>query len=255
VSIRRLAVALGVALLVNGCATTKKAVFDPALTAADVLRHIHEREERVRTVLGEGRITIESPEASGSGSFTANVRKPDSAKVEITGPLGIRIGTLALSRTEVVYYDWRANTVTIGPPNEKTLQSMLNVNLRFEEVLHAFTGEFLAFAEGDSLSTFSVAEKSYVLKFQNGEAVREYYVDGESFIITSYRLLDANGSAMLVAQASRPDEVAGIEVPTLLRIIMPRERRSLTVAYNNLELNGAVRCSFTIPRAAEIRRR
>ncbi len=252
---RRLVAVILLAILWEGCGLATRVVHERTLNAEEVIRRVREREEKIQTVRGSGKITIESPESSGSGSFAAQVRKPDSAKVDLTGPFGIRIGTLALSRQEVVFFDWRSNTATIGVPDEQTLQSMLRIKLRFEEILHAFTGEFLSFASGDSLKTFAVEEGVYVLRFASGESTREFRIDGDSFIVSSYRLLASDSTATLVAMASRTDEIAGIAVPTLLRVIMPKERRSLTVAYGDLRINEDVRCTFDIPKEANIVRR
>jgi outer membrane lipoprotein-sorting protein len=253
--LRRLGVAGLIALLLSGCVSSKKTVAERTLTADEVLRRVQERDEKISTLSGTGKITIESPESSGSGSFTADVKKPDSALVELTGPFGIRIGTLALARQELVYYDWRTNTATVGNADEKTLRAVLRIDLRFDEILHAFTGEFLSFTSDDSLESFRVDQGLYVLLYRRGNLVRELRIDGDSFIVTSYRLLDAEGNASLVALASRPDEVGGITMPTLLRVIMPKERRSLTVAYGDLRINEEVHCSFAIPREAGIIRR
>jgi len=255
VTIWRFAAAGVIALLLSGCVSSKKTVAERTLTAAEVLRRVQERDEKIITLSGTGNITIESPESSGSGSFSAVVKKPDSARVELSGPFGIRIGTLALARQEIVYYDWRSNTATIGNPDEQTLRAVLRIDLRFDEILHAFTGEFLAFSSDDSLESFRVDEGLYVLRYKRGELIRELRVDGDSFLVTSYRLLDAEGNASLVALASRPDDIGGVTMPTLLRVIMPKERRSLTVAYGDMRINEEVHCSFAIPREAGIIRR
>jgi len=255
VTIWRFAAAGVIALLLSGCVSSKKTVAERTLTAAEVLRRVQERDEKIITLSGTGNITIESPESSGSGSFSAVVKKPDSARVELSGPFGIRIGTLALARQEIVYYDWRSNTATIGNPDEQTLRAILRIDLRFDEILHAFTGEFLAFSSDDSLESFRVDEGLYVLRYKSGDLVRELRVDGDSFLVTSYRLLDAEGNASLVALASRPDEIGRVAMPTLLRIIMQKERQSLTVAYGDMRINEEVHCSFAIPREAGIIRR
>lgn len=247
--------AICVMIAISGCGPTTTLVRERPLAANEVLKRVQNHDENIRTVKGAGTVTIESPESSGSGSFTTNVRKPDSLKVQLSGPFGIRIGTLVLTREEVLYYDWRENTATIGTSDAQTLQSMIRIKLRFDEILRAFTGEFLSITSRDTLSAFSVEEGLYVLRYRSEEGTKEFRVDGDTFIVTSYRLLDNDGSASLVAFASRFDEISNITVPTLLRVILPKERRSLTIAYNDLHLNNEVQCSFTVPQQADIIRR
>lgn len=238
--------------MLDGCAHTATVIRDRSLGADEVIRRVRERDRKIRTVRGDGSITVESPEASGSGSFRADVRKPDSLKVELNGPFGVHVGTLLLSREQFMFYDWRENTATIGRPDGSTLQSIFRLKLRFDEILHAFTGEFLPAATEDTLETFIVEEGLYVLRYRSEEGVHEYRVDGDVFVVTSYRLLDSRGKPSLIALASRFDEVADITIPKLLRVIFPNERRSLTIAYGDLRLNGEVQCSFVLPRQAEV---
>ncbi len=235
-----------------GCAPTKTVIRDRSLGAAEVVRRVQERDQRIRTVKGDGNITVESPEASGSGSFRADVRKPDSLKLELSGPFGIHVGTLLLSREQFMFYNWRENIATIGKPDGSTLQSMFRLKLRFDEILNAFTGEFLSPRSSDTLETFGVEEGLYLLRYRSADGVHEYRIDGDAFVVTSYRLLDSLGKPSLIALASRFDEVNDIAIPKLLRIVLPKERRSLTVAYGDLRLNEEVECTFILPKQAEV---
>ncbi len=239
-------------IVVNACAPTKTIVRDRSLNAAEVVRLVEERDRRIRTLKGDGNITVESPEQSGSGSFRADVRKPDSLKLELSGPFGIHVGTLLLSREQFMFYNWRENVATIGRPDGSMLQSMFRLRLRFDEILRAFTGDFLSARSSDTLEKFSIEHDLYLLRYRNAEGIHEYRVDRDLFVVTSYRLLDSLGKPSLIALASRFDEVDNLTIPKLLRVVLPKERRSLTVAYGDVTLNGEVECTFVLPKQAEV---
>ena len=239
-------------LWIGGCAPSRKVTAERTLGVEEVMRRVHERNAKIETLAADGTITVESPEASGSGSFDLNLRKPDSLLVEFNGPFGIRVGTLALSRDRFVFYNAMENTATIGKPDGKTFASLFRLRLHFDEVISAFTGEFATSAENDSLARFYVEDNRYVVKYNDGGITKEYRIDGDRFVVTSYREIGAGGKVTLTAIAEELEETDDIPMPRLIRIILPVERRSVTVAYDDIHFNTPVECSFSLPAKAEV---
>jgi hypothetical protein len=218
----------------------------------EVLGRVRQRDELIKTLKGNGDITVESPEASNSGSFEVDVKKPDSLLVELNGPFGIHVGTLALSPQQFIFYNWRDHHAIIGKPDGTTLQSMFRITLSHDEILKLFTGEFLSYDERDSLEQFSVVDGLYVVRFLTHDGVKEYRIDPEAFTVAGYRLLDTRGKAIVIALASRFDAEQDVSMPRVLRIIAPEDHRSITIAYGDVKLNQPVRCSFTLPQQAQV---
>ena len=242
----------GISVSYYGCAPTHEAQRSLTLSASEVIERIHKRDHAIHTVKGNGSITIESVEHSNTGSFEMSLRKPDSIRVDVSGPFGIRVGTLMLARERFLFYNWRNNTATIGKPDGGTFSSMLNITLQFDEILRTFTGEFFANSMNDSLREFSVNEGLYVIRYQSGNDVKEYRVDPNLFVVTSYRLLDSLDHPRIVTLASRFSDDTSIPLPALVRVIFPRERRSLTISYDDISLIDSVRCEFTPPQQSEV---
>ena len=240
------------AALVCSCAPARKITVERTLSAETVLALVRSRNETIRTLKGSGTITVESPEASNSGSFDLSLKKPDSLRLEFSGPFGISVGSLMLSRREFFYYNRMNNTVTVGKPDGTTLKSLFRIRMRFDEVLNAFTGEFPADTPADSRRSFSVEGGSYVVKYKADDGVREYHVDGDAYVVTSYRVADSYGKTVCTAFASDLDDAGAVVMPRFLRVVFPLERRSITIVYDDLAINQAVSCSFSLPRRAEI---
>ena len=205
----------------------------------------------IRTLRGEGLITVESPEASSSGSFSADLKKPDSLRLEFRGPFGMHVGTLSLSHSQFVFYNSRENTAVIGKPDGNTIRSTLRVNLSMDEIMRAFTGEFAIEGALDSLLKFSVQDGMYIVVCRAGGSTKEFRIDGYYFIVNSYRDIDSQGHATLTALASRISERDHVGMPTVLQIIFPRERRSISIAYDDFSINEPVACSFVLPKQVE----
>jgi hypothetical protein len=238
-------------MLLSGCAMQKESVKNLGLSLTDVLERVRERSSFVKTLKGGGSITVEAPTASNSGSFDVDLKKPDSVRVELHGPFGLHVGTLSLSRDQFIFYNRMDNTAVLGRPDGRTLQSMFHLNMEFDELLHAFTGEFPLSAPGDSLERFYVKEDMYVVLYKNDHEKKEYRIDADDFIINSYRVIDSTGRSIMTASATRPTATENITMPSLLRVIFPKERRSVTVAYDDIHPNKPVECSFSLPEQVE----
>jgi outer membrane lipoprotein-sorting protein len=238
-----------------GCAPSVKSIRDHPFPAGEVLRRVQERNEQVKTLKGNGTITVEAPEGSNSSYFDASLKKPDSLLVEFKGPFGIHVGTLLLCREQFIFLNRMENKAIIGKPDGRTLQSMFRLKMEFDEILNVFTGEFPPASAGDSLARFSVEDDRYVMRYAEGTGAKEYQIDGDDFVVTSYRVADSSGTPSVTATASRIDDSPPVAVPRLLRVIFPGEKRSITIAYSGVEVNKPVDCSLTIPERTEIIRR
>jgi len=241
-----------IVFLLIGCAPHRQIAKERNLTADEVIGRVRSRNNLVKSLSGSGAITVETQEASGSGSFEVYLKKPDSLRIEFHGPFGIHVGTLTLSKNQFLFYNRRENTAVTGKPDGTTLQSLFRLKMRFDEVLNAFAGEFPLSQEEDSLAQFSVDQGLYVFVYRDQNGTKEFRVDGDDFLVTSYRMIDREGTATLIAFTSRTTESGEITMPSLLRVVFPKERRSITIAYDNIRLNEPVDCSFDLPRQVEL---
>jgi len=234
-----------------GCAAPERVTRALTLGPAQVVERVEGRGKVIRSVKGDGVVTIEGPEQLGSSSFEMTLNKPDSLLVSLSGPFGIRIGVLSFSRDRFVFYNYQENYAFVGASDGSTLHEMFNLRMKFDEVLRAFTGEFFS-SGGDSLESFTAGGGVYILLYRSGDVTREYRVDGQEYFVRSYRVLDSSGRPTMTAIASEPDVAESMVMPRLLRVIFPDERRSITVAYSDMEINVPVSCSFTLPKSADI---
>ena len=234
------------------CAPTRKITYDRTLSLNEVLKRVQERNDKIKTIQGKGTITVESSEKSNSGSFFVDLKKPDSLRMELHGPFGIRVGTLMLSREQFLFYNWMENTAVVGKPDGKTLNSLFRLKMQFDQILNAFTGEIQKEDDRDTLDGFTVENNLYIIRYHFGKVKKEYRIDGDAFIVTDYRITDENGETVITAHASEIEDFEDIPSPKFLRIIFQKERRSVTVAYDDLLFNENVTCSFNVPKQAEI---
>ena len=235
----------------SGCGTSEKITTERGLTFSEVLTRAVSRGETIHTLNGRGNITIETPEASNSGSFRVRLKKPDSLTVEIRGPFGVRVGTLALARDKFLFYNWMENRVIIGKPDENTLSQMLHLDVSFQEILGAFTGVFPMNDSSDAIQQFTAGNNTYNILFRSSTRLKKYSIDGKTYIIKEYRVQDDSiGDVMTASASDFTDDTPPL--PQFLRIVFPAEHRSITITYDNVRVNVPVSCRFEVPKQAEI---
>jgi hypothetical protein len=246
------AVVLVLAACLAACSGPPRILRERNLGSDEVLDLVASRNRAITTLRGDGSITLETPERSVNGGFDLDLRKPDSALVLFHGPFGIKVGTLALSRERFVFYNALENTAFVGPADSGTLGAMFNIQIRFDEIINAFTGEFGATTLSDTLTRFGVENNDYVVLYRGPEGTKEYRVDGDAFVVTSYRLSDIAGKEIVRATASEIEPGEANAMPRFVRIVFPADRRSITVTYDDVVVNDTVNCAYELPDQARI---
>lgn len=229
------------------CVPSRNIVRLEPLPADEIVRRVQERNLSIKSMEAGGTLTIESPENSASASFELQLKRPDSLWMRFTGPFGISLGTLMLSRQRFVFYNVRENRRLVGAPSAETLERVFNLALSFEQILDAVTGSFGVFAVGDTVRRVSVTGDQYVLEAITPFGTKAMWVDGEAFVTMQSATFDHDGRPIVTGSASRLETVNGTTIPHLVRIILPKRRQSATIAYRTVSINARAEKKFTLP--------
>lgn len=250
----RLVGSIYLAILLTSCAPKPSEILlDTEKTSAEfLLENVRERSARVTSLTGRGIVSFDTPELSGSASFEASMRKPDSLLVQLEGPLGIDVGTLFLSREKFVVYNSIENTVMTGNPENARLRSLIPMNLSSEEMMNAFAGMVVAPNETDIIS-YRIDDEKFFLETQCGENVCRYWIDPNHLLVTRYEMRNANDAVVLAAKLSSFTTEENIAAPKRIAITMPLQRRQVTIAYSALHLNPTeTDFTYKIPSNAKV---
>ena len=234
-------------LLIFGCAGSKETSKIKINTIADLQKYFERRDEQINTLTGSGSITIETPESANNARFKVKIKKPDSLLIELTGPFGISVGTLMLSRQTYIFYNSLENRVQRGSSDINSLKPIVNLAFSFDDIINLFTGSFLYSSIDFYKANFEIRENMFLLKEYNSPSVKEVLIDNKSNNPLQYSELDKNGKPKLDAQAKRYDDVDGVSMPYWIRIILSKEHKGVTIAFDEIRLNKQVDCSFIIP--------
>ncbi|MDI6802629.1 MAG: DUF4292 domain-containing protein [Bacteroidota bacterium] len=235
-------VALLASLLLVGCSATQniKREFN---SAAEFQDYFENRISGIQTFIGSGSLTIETPEFSNSANFKLSIKKPDSLRIELAGPFGISVGTLMMSRQNFVFFNGIENRSVKGKTDSNLLRSIINMPITFDEILDIFTGSYFYSATDYANAEMNTNEDYYLIRNNHESTVKEIWIDRKKLNVTKLLNIGKDRTIDLEASAKSYENISGVEVPNWVRIIFPKQKRSLTIAYDNIKVNQPVKVS------------
>ena len=231
--------ALSIPLLLSSCAPKRsELLLDTKATDANTLISlVQEHQNKLRSVVGKGTVTFESPEMAGTAAFELALKKPDSLLVMFEGPFGIDLGTLFISREKYLMYSSMENKVVTGTPSAAAIRSIIPFDLTLDQVVGAFSGSFPFPSDPKSLQTYSLDDDKFLLIFGCGRNTCKYWVDNRSVVITKYEMRDEHDTLVMDAVSSSFAEEGAASAPKRIRIRFPSQGRQLWVNYSSMTLN------------------
>lgn len=229
-------------MLLVGCSATKN-ISREFISAIEFQEYFENRVSGIKTFSGSGSLTIETPEFSNSANFVLNIKKPDSLKIELAGPFGISVGTLLMSRHNFVFFNSIENRSVKGKTDSNFLSSIVNMPITFDEILNIFTGSYFYSSTDFANAEMNTNEDYYLIRNNHESTTKEIWIDRKTINVKKLLEIGKNRTIDLEASAKSYENISGIEVPNWVRIIFPKQKRSLTIAYDNIKVNQPVKVS------------
>jgi hypothetical protein len=224
-----------VLLAVEGCSLLQPTAVRMDSPAADVIRRVNARVATITTLHASGTLAIESPTMSNSASFLLNVRRPDSAKIVIRGPFGIRVGEALFTGSRFTFYNAINNEVVRGDVLEDGMPGLMDLHIKPADIYNTLSGT-RTFAAGETLpDSFMVNDGKYVLVFRHGAERTRYSVDPESFAIVSVQQISPQGATSLDEEYVFSRQGDGVLEPETVRIL--REESAVLLSYERVKRN------------------
>ena len=216
--------------------------------ATTLMTLAQERQDKLRTLVGKGILTFESPELSGTAAFELALKKPDSLLATFEGPFGIDLGTLFVSREKYLVYNSMQNRVVTGVPGTAAIRSIIPFDLTLDQVVGAFSGSFAFPSDAYSLQAYTVDDDMFQLSFSRGSETCRYWVDPQSVLVRKYEVCNAQGESILDATLSSFVEDGEASAPRRIRIKFPMQGKQVSVNYSSITPNDPnPSFTFSIP--------
>lgn len=221
----------------------------------DLKNRVNRNSQKLRSLNSYGTISIDTPEESNTGSITVSLIKPDSVYTKISGPFGISVASILLTRTNFIYYNIMENYVIKGSSTPLNIGAILRVRMEFDEILSAYSGTFILENANESNSVVSADEGQHLLIVDaEGTEQQKYWIDPERFYVTKYAIHDkAAKKDKLIIQYSEFITSEGIYFPKKIDISKPDEKQFVYLTYSEYDFNeNKLDYRLKIPKSAKV---
>ena len=235
-------------LLLLSCAAPKSLQRQvPFESAADLLQIVSDDISRLQTFEGEARISFRIEGVRHKASAMVLFRRPDLLKIEVTGPLGMRLLTGVASSESLRIFLPRVGDLYEGPADGDILERITGVDLSAWPPWKALLGvpsfdsepEREIEKQGDRLSVWTVGEK-----FK-----RRLTFDGKSLTLAGEEIYDEAGDPITKRTMSDYRSMKGVVLPR--RIALIQGEAEIRLDYKTWKINeeiGDERLRLRLPR-------
>ena len=252
VSLRSFLIAAVAALLaVAGCTSSRdlsgSGILDGS-SARDIIALVNSQAEKVSTLHAKGTVTIESPSLSNSATIDLALHRPDSVRLLVTGPFGIRLASVLFAGSHFVFYNHFKNEVMEGDIAPDKLPAMMNLTIRPRDVVNAFCGA-RTFDEDETIpDSMNAGDSGTVLYFHHAGTNHRYTVDRQIGRILYVHILDGDGETISEEYYDYDRREDGTVRPQSVRMVSPRTESAVSLFYDSVTINEPVgRLALSIP--------
>lgn len=222
-------------------------------TAREIISSINTNSARMKSLKGDGIISIDTPDMSSSGSFSLSIVKPDSLYIKLEGPFGVSVAAILLERKNFTYYNIQDNKVIIAPTTPANINAVMRLKLDFDDFINGFSGSY-NFPDTNS-ENFSLEKNNgdIMLVQKSNDGMKKYSVQPEKKYIKQYSVFDKDGIEKMVVDYDNFTEVEGFYFPTKIKISKNITKEYVFIEYSSKELNkGYLNAKIKYPKSAKV---
>jgi hypothetical protein len=233
---RRILALAPLSLLLAGCPVhvdygPHGRIEDPAF----VIRTLRHRDALVRSLAGEGRLSLDSPEGSGTLRVAVEVARPDRIYLESADLFGTPRGTFATDGERFAFYRPDEKVFVEGPATAEAIGRFLPVDLAPEELADLLLATF-PILDGEARMEVDPDASAYVIVISAPEGRQRLTVGTRDLRLISIETRGARSyDAFLEAFDDRV--LPGQVFPKGIHVVLPSRKTEVRLRYGDIALN------------------
>lgn len=238
---------LFVMIALAGCAPTKEVHRRNAdRSERQIIDAVNSHARAITTFQAKGSIAVESPSFMNSGSFELWVKKPDSVRVDVQGPFGIRVASGLFAAGRYIFYNSFKNEVTEGEIGDDEMPAFMNIQISPKDIIDTFCG--MRGFPGEEPDSLSMTDNSYVLYFHDHVGTTRYYVNDKTLYVTGVEHVDSTGAVWSEERFDFDRRDDDTVVPQSIHLIHNNLETAVSLTYETVHVNGPIgEMALTIP--------
>ena len=200
----------------------------------------------------EGKITSNYDGTSFSADVKAKVAWIDSLNMKVIGPFGIPLGTVFARNDRFVFYNTMKNQVMSGNPEDMDLESLINVSLKFEDLIHFLRNETPEPPENYEIDDSHKSDNEILFKnFRNEDYIEYVLFSLDNNTITQYQRKLRDGGNLVLNVVFR--EHGNDNLARKIVFDSPEAKSSLVMELKDIIINEVYNepFQFPVPKNAE----
>ncbi len=224
-------------LFIGSCAPTRETSMK-FIKATDFEEYFKQKMQNIKTFYGTGSITIESPELSNSAKCKVKIIYPDTLFIELKGIFGISIGMFLLTNETYIFYNQMENEIVKGNFDKFNEKQYLNLNLSSREIIDFFAGKFFYNYINYKSSELITDNESIIIETITNHPKKRMWIDSKNLYIK--KIIEYNDVGENIFEGIAKSYDNKLNIPTWMRIILNPKSSSLTLTYNDIQINKTI---------------
>ena len=220
----------------TGCSFFSKD-FKPDLSKVTyrlLLEHHASWQETIKTLNGNVRLTLDTPQYSGNFMASILVNEPDSMLLTVTGPFGLKLGKVFVSKNRFIFYNQIMSQFYKGSKEDFAGKNFLQFPIEIGQIKDVI----IAQDHFDVLSKklLSIKNNMYYLEAENGNFNYNIWFSPEHHLITKIEYIQ-DDRIHFYKEYKNFREVNGIYFPHHVNFVKPNEKQGLSIIFTELLVN------------------
>jgi hypothetical protein len=224
-------------LALMGCSGSKTAKPDLLNVNYHLLLENHSAwQDAVKSIKSNLRITLDTPLYSGNFDAALMVDEPDSMLLEVTGPFGMRIGKVFVSKNRFIFYNQVMNQFYKGAKEDFKGRNFLQFPIEIGQLKDIMAArDLFEVLEKQSLQ---IRDNQYFVEAKNGHFNYNIWFDPQHLLITKIEYLK-EGKLFFYKEYRNFQKVNGIYFPHHVSFVRPESKEGISIFYSELAINMA----------------
>lgn len=241
-------------ILIISCATPKPT--EETFNIHDTMVSINRTDETIKSLKGNGSISLENSGGGNTANFRVTVLKPDSIFINITGPFGINVAKALILRDTFLFHDAFNNVVVTGKTSEENLSELIRITVGFDDIIDIISCTPSFIREGDVVPQVDTKfeDNEIVLIYENEQRnIIKYFVNLRDKYISKRITYSASGKIIKEEMYQNYYQKDGMWIPRSINVSIPGKGQALSLYFEKQEVNTKdLNFDFSIPKNTKI---
>lgn len=191
--------------------------------------------QKIQSLEGTARLTVESPDFSGHISLKIYWIKPDTFFIQAEGPLGLDIGKMFIGNSRFIIYNQFENQFLSGRVNDPYFGKFLQTDIYLKDLKQAVLGLPLKF----STSLTLIDANHGVFRKRIGDNDYRFVVNPATGLLEKWESLEKN-QVQIIEEFKNYKLIDDIYFPFLIQLTLPMEQQRISIFYKEIILNKPI---------------